>query len=276
MAVRVEHRPRPGQRHQPVGSAGGGAEPLQLGLHGRERGEVLVRGVVAAHVGNGVVRAEPGQGVDVRVGVVAGQRAVLEPEHPLCAEQVSERAFQAGPVQVRVAVRAEQAGGGGQQRARAVAVDAAALEHQPGHPHRHPEQPGRSQAAGHQVVVVGRELEAPGVEAEVEHHRRIVLERGDRPEIPGPGVVRGQFGEQQVERVRALPFQPGAHRRHLRRDDEHPLEPADGHGNPNEHRLHRLERVGPIRGRVRPGKQDRVLLLPFRRQSSVHVFSPSG
>ena len=74
---------------------------------------------------------EAGEVVDVAVGLVL-EDAVAEPDHLLGAEVVVERRLDRGAVELRVAVRVQQALLGGQHRALAVDVDRAALEHERG------------------------------------------------------------------------------------------------------------------------------------------------
>ena len=73
----VELCARPGQRHQPVRPAIGGTECLQLRRHRFQFRIMFVSRIVASNVGDGVRIAQAREGVDVAVGVVAGEGAVL-------------------------------------------------------------------------------------------------------------------------------------------------------------------------------------------------------
>ena len=60
-----------GQGNEFVGITFSSSESTQLFLHGLQGRVVLIGGVGATHIHNGVVRTKTCQGVDVRVGVVA-------------------------------------------------------------------------------------------------------------------------------------------------------------------------------------------------------------
>ena len=64
---------------------------------------MFVPGIVAATVGDGVLRAESCQGVDVRVGIVSGESAVFKPEKPGRAQQAAQTLLDGIPVEVRAA-----------------------------------------------------------------------------------------------------------------------------------------------------------------------------
>ena len=129
LSLLVEDGAGQGHSDEAEGFAPLRAQGLQLLLHGAERFEVLVGRVVAAHVDNRVLRAEPRQRVDVRVGVVAREVAVAEPEEVVHAEPVGEQRLDRLLRGLgAAAVRVEQAFGRCQQRAVAVGLDAAALE----------------------------------------------------------------------------------------------------------------------------------------------------
>ena len=49
-----------------------------------------VVGVLTLHIDDSVVGAESGQGVDVGVGVVTQEEAIVEPKDTLCAKVVEE------------------------------------------------------------------------------------------------------------------------------------------------------------------------------------------
>ena len=46
--------------------------------------------IFALHIDDGVVGAESGQGVDVGVGVVTQEEAIVEPKDTLCTEVIEE------------------------------------------------------------------------------------------------------------------------------------------------------------------------------------------
>ena len=94
-----------------IGAAVGGAQGFQLGLHGLELGMVLVGRIVALDVDNGVVGTETSEGVDVRIGVVARQIAVVEPKDAFGAEAFAEQQFDLSAIGHRHRVAFESAVG---------------------------------------------------------------------------------------------------------------------------------------------------------------------
>ena len=86
------------QGDQLIGQAFAGTKGLQLLFHGSERGEVFILRVIAAAVGNDSRVAEPGQHVDMRIGVIAGQFSMLQPEETLDAEQFTQARLQPGTI----------------------------------------------------------------------------------------------------------------------------------------------------------------------------------
>ena len=95
---------------------------------------VLVGRIVALDIDDGVVGAETSEGVDVRIGVVARQIAVVEPKDAFGAEAFAEQQFDLSAIghRHRVAfettVGIEEASGRGEERAGAVALDGTAFE----------------------------------------------------------------------------------------------------------------------------------------------------
>lgn len=70
----------PGQGDQPVGGTLGCAQSAKFDLHGGEGLKMFVLGIIAAYINDSVTRAEAGKGIDVRVGIISGQEAVIQPE----------------------------------------------------------------------------------------------------------------------------------------------------------------------------------------------------
>ena len=101
---------------------------MKLLFHRREGFIVLVIGIGAADVGDGVVGAEAGEGVDVAVGVVASKVAVIEPQDALGVEIAKQTLFNLVASELWIAIGREQTLAGSQEGALAVALYAAALE----------------------------------------------------------------------------------------------------------------------------------------------------
>ena len=141
---------------------------------------------------------EGGDEVDVAVGVAVLGEALAQPHHALDAQVVAQPLLDLLARQRRVAVGVQQALLGGQQRPLAVDGDRAALEHE-----------GRfvaavaeavdEQPADRRVGVVGRELLAPRVEAEVHAGARAVtVEDEDRSAVAQPRVVDRELDDLDV------------------------------------------------------------------------------
>ena len=94
-------------------------ERLAVGIG--HRGEL--GGVNSGAVENRVARGEARQGVDVAVGVVAGQRLAVEPEDFARVEAAQQLRFDVGARHRLVAVGGEQAAGGRQNGSVAVGLD---------------------------------------------------------------------------------------------------------------------------------------------------------
>ena len=77
----VDDRLRPGQGVQGVRHAGGRAQGFQFFAHARKFVVVAVRGVRTGLEHDGVIRCEARQRIDVGIGIVAFEVAVIEHEH---------------------------------------------------------------------------------------------------------------------------------------------------------------------------------------------------
>ena len=240
-----------------------------------------IAGVIAAHVGQGLGVAEAHQGVDVGIGVVAGQLAVLQPQHPLGAQLLDQGGFDGGAVQVGIALRRQQTGAGGEQGAGPIGFDAAPLQH---HRHllpagwaKHPRCPGR---CGGLVIATGLVFAAPAVEAEVEQHRPLAvwgvprtgscLQHRDWPVVAGPGVLGGAVDQPQPI---GEPFacelllewrQGGAGFSGVVGEQQHRGMASNGRAEALVAGAHRIQVGRPIAIRPRPGHQHGPLGFPFR------------
>ena len=116
------------RKKSPLLTSPKGEKAFQLRFHGGEGFVVLIGWVCATDVGNGVVGAKAGEGIDVTVGVVAGEVAVVEPKDAVGMEITQQTFLNLVAGEVGVAVGREEALAGRQQRALAVALYAAAFE----------------------------------------------------------------------------------------------------------------------------------------------------
>ena len=156
-----------GEPVQSVGLAVGSLEGLHLLLEGLEVGIVLIGGIVAIGVEQGVVGRHTDDGVDVAVGVVAAEVAVVDPDDALGAEAFFQfflyllaRAWLVAP---------HLALGGGHDGSTSVALDGSSLEHEVGVLLQSMgEVAFFVEVEGDEVVVVGGELAAPAVELELQ------------------------------------------------------------------------------------------------------------
>ena len=164
-------------------------KPLQILL---ERLVVFVGRIVLHNGDYGPLVNEPGEIVDVAIGIVA-DNTVAQPQDVAHAEVGPEILFDFRASQLRIAVGIEQAGLGGQQSSPSVHVDRAALQHDAGLEYGKAQlfgDPGRYDV----IQVVRRILPTPGVEPPVDDGLRMLRIRPlneDRSMISAPGVVRG-------------------------------------------------------------------------------------
>ena len=91
---------------------------------------MLIGGVGALHVGDGIVRAEASEGVDVAVGVVTGEVAVVKPQDTIGMEVMQQTLLDLLAVEVGVTVGGQQTLAGGQENAASVALDAATFQNE--------------------------------------------------------------------------------------------------------------------------------------------------
>ena len=128
---------------------------------------VRVLRVIAVLVDDAVGRGEAGEGVDVGVGVVAFQIAVVQPQHAFLVHPLRHVGAERCAVALRVAL--VQALPGGQQGAVAVGVDGAAFQREGDAAYLGVvEGTGLVQRADQLVVQARLELAAPAGEAEIQ------------------------------------------------------------------------------------------------------------
>ncbi len=151
---------------------------------------MLVGRIFTCGVDNCVIRTEPRKGVNMRIGIITCQVAALDPQNPFCAQSLTNKGLDAAARQVRITIRAEQAGGCREDGPTPVAVDASAFQDEPDCIQRcFAEGSANGELSGYLIVQVGRELESPAVKAKIEDYRSIALNQGKRPKIPRPGVI---------------------------------------------------------------------------------------
>ena len=117
---------RTGERElqKAVGTAFEGAECTKFFFH---QGQVGMVGI-ATGIDNGVVGTDAYQRVDMSVGIVANQRAVVEPYDALGTEIFLEAGFNLGLREGLVAMRRHEATGSCEDGALAIALDGTAFE----------------------------------------------------------------------------------------------------------------------------------------------------
>src|SRR5690606_26592381 len=131
---------------------------------------------------------EAGEGVDVGVGIVALEVAVLEPEHAVLAQPAAQAAVQLLAAGLGMAL--VEAAPGGQQRALAIGLDGAAFKSKINCLQRTVDEDSSfMQALDQAVVLAGPELPAPAGEAEIEQLEAVPADKADRPGVAQPGVV---------------------------------------------------------------------------------------
>ena len=191
------------------------------------------------------------------VGVVARQVAVVYPQHAVGTEVGHQPLFYLVLGEGLVAVGSQQAAGGGEDGAPAVALDGAAFEHEVQMVYvLAADGPLIVEAAVDGIVLAGRKLLAPSVETKVEQQgRAAVAGEADEAVVAGPGVVGIDVDHLAV----------GMDCRSLGRHHEQGLALADFAG----HRLVGLREVVkhgcPVGIGVWPRQLHAALRLPFSR-----------
>ncbi len=239
-------------------------------------------GRIGAGISQRVRIAEPHQGVDVAVGVVAQHVAAIHPQQARDTQQRRQRRQQRPRGGRVVARRAHQAGAGGEQGAFAVDLDVAAFQY-----------PGQGfdldigqrvlvgQRAGHGIVELGAVFAAPAVEAKVERYPPAAAQHGQRTVIAYPHVVGGRNRQRQARLRQAGMGQALGDMAavvFVVAGDDQGFTLGDGCGEAGEFGLCVIQGLGPVRLGVWPGQDDGRLRRPFGRQHTrrkrCHGFGP--
>lgn len=203
MAVLVVDGVGHGEGDEVVWETVAGAVRHEVLFHLREGGVVLVGGIVALDIEDCVVGGETGERVNVGIGIVAGEVAVVDPQDAVGAERVAETVFNLSAREVAVAVGGEEAFGGGEYRAAAVAFDGASFEHEAETVvERGAEHAGAGELGSDEVVEVCGEFQSPPVETEVDEADAVVaVDHCYGTEIACPRVVGGYLTEEYARAV---------------------------------------------------------------------------
>ena len=121
---------RHGQFYQSVGLAVERPEGCQLRFHQLQILILFVVRVVAANIQQGVIRTDAYQGVDMSVGIIAGQMTVVNPDDPLRMELTLETFFDLSLCHRLVAMGGQQTTCRSEHRTFTVALDGAAFEYE--------------------------------------------------------------------------------------------------------------------------------------------------
>lgn len=126
----LENRFRHRQSKQSIGFSVGSSEAFELLFQRLKIGKLLIVFVVATHVEQCVVGRTANDGVDVAVGIVANEVAVVEPHDALGTQSAFEFGLDFLAGERLVAIRCQEALRRRENRAVTVAFDAAALENE--------------------------------------------------------------------------------------------------------------------------------------------------
>ena len=233
-----------------------------------EFGEMLVLHVCAFHVGNRVVGTESGQRVDVAVRIVASEIAVMDPEDAVGSERRQELLLYPVAAERFVPVGSQEAFRRGEDGSLAVALDASSLEDKTevilvGSL----EDVLLHHVAADLVVEIGRKLQSPSVEAEIQQMGPVGLEDGDKRVIARPGIVGGNLVEGNVGKslLGQVLFKQASHFLWIRRHDQEPLAEGNLCGNPDVAGTDFRQYGCPVGLLVRPGQLNGTLGVPFGR-----------
>ena len=130
VTVLIVDGPRHGQFHQSVGLAIERPESCQLRFHQLQILILFVVGVVAANIQQGVIRTDAYQGIDMSVGIIAGQVTVVDPDDPFRMELALEALFDLSLCHRLVAMGGQQTTSRGEHRTFSVALDGAPFEYE--------------------------------------------------------------------------------------------------------------------------------------------------
>ena len=91
---------------------------------------MLIPFIVTGCINNDIIGTETGQSVNVRISIISGQPAMIQPEHAMRAKQRSQRLLDLTFIQLRVAIGRKQACRGSQDSAEAITLQASSLHNQ--------------------------------------------------------------------------------------------------------------------------------------------------
>jgi hypothetical protein len=172
----IDDRARPRQRMQRVRTAVGSAQRGELLAHASELIVMRIGHVVAGLEHDRIVWRETRERVDVRVGVVAFEIAVVEPEHAVGTERFAKTARHLVALHLRMPL--VQTAPRRENRALAVRFDRAAFERPvDALVRRRTEQAARDERFDHAIVALGAVLAAPARETEIEQTKRVAVAR---------------------------------------------------------------------------------------------------
>ena len=242
-------------------------QPLEIGL---ERGMVGIErvGLPSGHHPAG--RHEPGQLVDVAVGVVAGEFA-SHPEHLPDPQTVAEDRFQLQPRHSRVSRRVFDAAVVHEERIFAVGLEAAPFEHEPAVDHGEPEslsdRPAERRVEIPWWIFFTPRIPAPDHGGGLRARRGLARHDEHRPRVSEPRIVRGEIDELDVRN--AVEPCAGVGKHCARGHDPHRLVAGDDTCHPLEHARNHGEVAQPRGLAVGPGKPRGRVRLPLGRQAVV-------
>jgi hypothetical protein len=124
---------------------------------------------IATGIDDGVVRADAYKGIDMAIGIIANEAAVVEPYNALGTEIFLEAGFNLGLREGLVAMRGHETTGSGEDGAFAIALDRAAFEDEVevGLVVAH-HTTGIIEMTIDGIIQIGLELLTPAVELEIE------------------------------------------------------------------------------------------------------------
>ena len=255
----------PRQRQQAIRMAVDIAHCRQFIAHRRQRGVMRIGLIIASLEHDRAVRCEAGEGVDVRVGIVALQFAGLQQHDLRHREDLAECFAQAGLVHRRMALL--QADQRTHQRAVTVDFNRATFQREvDAILQRVAECAIRVQRTDQQIVARRTELAAPAGETKIEQPETVTIALRDRTGVTQPGIV--VVRQRQMD---ACHVQPGARQScaHVLAqvgvgdDDQQVLKTSHCRRECDIGRLDIGEVRGPVGAGMRPRDQDRRLGFPL-------------
>ena len=191
----IEDRIRKGEFDEVEGFTFGVAKHSQFCPHLEQLLEVRVIDIAAAGEENHIVGSQTAECVDMGIGVITLQPAMIEPKEMVDAQLCFQFVGNFIDGLVAVAIGRQEALGGGEKCSLSIRFERATFEDKTAaitiHIFRH--NAGIAKMKIDQIVMAGCKLQPPTVKAEIYGTHSVVAHHSDGTIIASPGIVGGHF-----------------------------------------------------------------------------------